>query len=491
MSRVILASKIFDTSGQILFGSLSGDCNPIHMDPVAARRTQAGKVVVHGIHAILWALDKLVEVGALTEKIVALKVQFTNFMHVGSQLDLRLLRQEGKSIQAELSVGGLRTALLIVTFGTRQPIEAFELPDNSPEFAPSGQPVNFGRLEDMVNLHGSMDILGPVDRIQQCFPYASSVIGSSRIAAIASLSTLVGMICPGLHSLFGGFAIQLGDNLHDQDRVGFQVSGTDDRFGLVQIRICGAGIGGSVQAILRSPPISQTPLVTIMDVVSPTEFAGSTTLIIGGSRGLGALTAKVLAAGGGKVIVTYATGRKDANALAAEIASQITTDCCDILQYNVNQKAAAQLNHQLKARVTHLYYFASGVIARQKGSLFEARLFDEFVRMYVNGFYDICDYLSEDRSQPITAFYPSSIFVENNPSNMVEYSMAKAAGEMLCSNMNRVSGGVYAVISRLPVLLTDQTATMLPIERGDPLKAMLPVIREVQSVRSAPRAGAT
>ena len=201
-------------------------------------------------------------------------------------------------------------------------MEEIELPDNAPEFVPASQPVNFGRLEDMAKLCGSMDIVGPADKIQQYFPYASSAIGSSRVTAIALLSTLVGMICPGLHSLFGGFAIDLVDNLRHQDRVGFRVSGTDDRFGTVRISICGGGIQGSVQAFLRSPPISQASLSAIMNIVAPTEFAGSTTLIIGGSRGLGALTAKILAAGGGKVIVTYATGQEDAEALAAEIGAK-------------------------------------------------------------------------------------------------------------------------------------------------------------------------
>ena len=105
MPSVTLASKTFDSNGQILFGGLTGDFNPIHMDPIAARRTQAGTVVVHGIHAILWALDKLVEIGTITEEIVSLKAQFTNFIYVGSQLDLKLLGRDEKSIRAELSIG--------------------------------------------------------------------------------------------------------------------------------------------------------------------------------------------------------------------------------------------------------------------------------------------------------------------------------------------------------------------------------------------------
>ena len=65
-----------------------------------------------------------------------------------------------------------------------------------------------------------------------------------------------------------------------------------------------------------------------MKIVGPTEFAGSTALIVGGSRGLGALTAKILAAGGGKVIITYATGRADAEDLTEEIRSQTANDIC-------------------------------------------------------------------------------------------------------------------------------------------------------------------
>ena len=64
--------------------------------------------------------------------------------------------------------------------------------------------------------------------------------------------------------------------------------------------------------------------------------------------------------------------------------------------------------------------------------------------------------------------------------------MAKMAGETLCLNMNRAGGRVHTVVSRLPPLLTDQTATVLPMERGDPLKVMLPVVREVQASRSDP-----
>ncbi len=46
--------------------------------------------------------------------------------------------------------------------------------------------------------------------------------------------------------------------------------------------------------------------------VSANEFTGAAALVVGGSRGLGELTAKLLAAGGGRVTITYAYGEGDA-----------------------------------------------------------------------------------------------------------------------------------------------------------------------------------
>jgi NADP-dependent 3-hydroxy acid dehydrogenase YdfG len=483
MPSVILACRIFASNDQVTFAGLTGDFNPLHLDPITARKTQAGTVVVHGIHAILWALDKLVELGGVAEEIVSLNVQFRNFIPVGKQVELILLSRDAKSTRLELRLGRLTAVTLVVAFGTRKRIKGIDPPEAAPRKSVTDKPANFARIEDIAKLSGWMDILDRTNEIQQRFSHACSAIGSDRVAAIALLSTLVGMICPGMHSLFGGFAVELVDESRNHDCIRFQVSATDERFRMVRMSVCGAGICGSVQAFLRWPPIAQASLTEIMSMVGPAEFAGSVALIIGGSRGLGALTAKILAAGGSKVILTYATGRADAAELTEEIRNQTASDMCQALQYNVHEEAAAQLKN-INAGVTHLYYFATSNITTQKESPFVMSLFDEFVQMYVKGFYDCCKYLGEYVSGTLTAFYPSSIFVESNPPNMVEYCMAKMAGEMLCANINRASGRVRVIVSRLPRLLTDQTATVLPLGMEDSLKSMLPEVRNVQSSRS-------
>ncbi len=58
----------------------------------------------------------------------------------------------------------------------------------------------------------------------------------------------------------------------------------------------------------RVPPVEQPTMRSLAGLVAPTEFAGCVALIVGGSRGLGELTAKLISSGGGRVIVTWQTG---------------------------------------------------------------------------------------------------------------------------------------------------------------------------------------
>jgi hypothetical protein len=480
MSGTALASRTFGSEDQVLFARLSGDFNPVHMDPVAARRTQAGAVVVHGMHAVLWSLDRLAAAGALRDGVAGMRVQFAKFIPTGTTVQLKLVRNDEKAIRAELELDGLTATILNLTPGKAGGSDGPALPADLPGIAATERPADLVRLEDALDRCGWLETGGPIPAMQARFPHASSAIGAGRVAGLALLSRLVGMVCPGLHSIFAGFTVDFVEKADARDGVGFSVAGTDARFRMIRMNVAGAGLRGSVQAFLRWPPVVQASLDDIIKVVAPAEFAGSTALIVGGSRGLGALTAKVIAAGGGKVVVTYAVGRSDAEQVAGEIGERFPRDACRVVQCDVRHDTAAQLGN-VGAGINQLYYFATATIAKQKAEAYVPGLFDDFKRVYVDGFYDCCRFLEEQGTRTVTAFYPSSIFVENAPPGMLEYSMAKAAGEVLCAHLNRSRSRVHAIVTRLPRLLTDQTATIPPVESADPLEVMLPVIRRVQS----------
>ncbi len=480
MSKVTLAHRTFGKDDQAAFARLSGDFNPVHMDPIAARRTQAGAVVVHGVHGALWALDKLAELGIVGGNICSLSVQFRKFAYLGDKVELRLLHRDEASVTAEIAAGALTMTTVSIKLGTSHEVEDIELDGKACMSVEHKGPTDFVRIEDLVQLSGCMNVADRSEQVAKQFPHAVAVIGRERTTAIALLSALVGMVCPGRHSLFAAFAVEFVDTPRARDIVSFHVRETDDRFRIVRMSVIGAGLRGTVQAFMRWPSVAQAAIGDIAKIVSTSEFAGSTALIVGGSRGLGALTAKIVAAGGGEVIVTYAKGREDAAELSEGIRAHVGRNVCQTVPYDAREDAASQLA-SLGRGVSHIYYFATTPIAKQKDGPFSAHVLDEFMEIYVKGFYDCCRFMAGQTSHRVTAFYPSSIFVENSPPAMIEYAMAKAAGEMLCENINHSPSRIRAIVSRLPRLLTDQTATVPPVAARDPLEVMLPIIRQVQA----------
>jgi NAD(P)-dependent dehydrogenase (short-subunit alcohol dehydrogenase family) len=214
----------------------------------------------------------------------------------------------------------------------------------------------------------------------------------------------------------------------------------------------------------------------IAEQVARDEFEDATALVVGGSRGLGELTAKVVAAGGGRVIVTYASGKADADRLAAEINDWGGN--CEVVAYDVRQDAHRQYE-TLKHAPTHLYYFATPTISRRKPGLCESERLAEFHEFYVHGFLRLIEAGMRRAPEGIAVFYPSSVFVQERPQGMTEYAMAKAAGEILCADIARNFKKVRMLTERLPRLSTDQTASLIPSSSVSSLSVMLPIVRRM------------
>lgn len=471
-----LAQRIFSFSDQKLFASISGDHNPIHVDPLAARRTSAGAPVVHGIHLLLWALDSLARAQPGLPPMSSLRVQFSRFVYLDESVDLVLTQQTPSRIRLSISANNVLRSKLTIDFGDTDrsspdwSLASLELIP----FSPAPLNPDFTQISALT---GRLSFVMTSQNAAANFPAATRWLGAQRIAALAASTHLVGMVCPGLHSIYSELSIQTCAESAPQNSLAFRVTEADPRFSSVQLAIAGGGLTGFVESSARTPPVSQATMESIAGLVTPTDFAGSLALIVGGSRGLGELTAKLVAAGGGRVVVTYQSGKEDAERVAQEIRSAGGT--CETLAYDARKPATEQLASLVDAP-THLYYFATPTIFRHQSEIFSSERLKEFLAFYVDGFWQLSEAL-RTRQPSLSIFYPSTVFVTERPAGMTEYAMAKTAGEALCAEINQSLSPTHVTAIRLPRLPTDQTASITAAETADPLQTMLPIIREVQS----------
>ena len=69
-------TRRFTLDDQMAFADLSGDHNPLHVDPIAARRLLFGAPAVHGIHGLLWGMDRWLRTGDETIGLRSVKATF-------------------------------------------------------------------------------------------------------------------------------------------------------------------------------------------------------------------------------------------------------------------------------------------------------------------------------------------------------------------------------------------------------------------------------
>lgn len=474
----VLAKRVFTPADQESFAELSGDRNPMHMDPLFARRTQPGAPVVHGIHLLLWALDSLAAALPPDDTIRSVQAKFAKFVYVGEAVDA-VLSGEGAKLRLSLRVGGAVRAQAVVQIGA--PMASPPLPVKDRPAVPKGPPLDRD-LDGLVGVSGVFALGSSVPASSTTFPSASARIGAERVAAIAGTSRVVGMLSPGLHSIYAEASFTMVKEVDWAPSLAFDVNDVDQRFRMIRMAVAGPELRGILKTFVRIPPVAQASMADLKGLVAPDEFAGTVALVIGGSRGLGELVAKLVASGGGHVVLTYRSGQADAEAVAESIrkgGGQAT-----VLRYDAGEDAEPQLDG-LSVVPTHAYYFATPTIYKPQPEMFSPERLRELIDIYVGGFWNLVRALRR-RHPSVSLCYPSTVFVEDRPEGMTEYAMAKAAGETLCTDINRTLAPTRVVIERLPRLPTDQTASVTAVETASPIEILLPIVREVQSGPNAP-----
>jgi hypothetical protein len=302
----------FSPGDQRAFARLSGDFNPIHVDPAAARLTAAGEPIVHGLHALLRTLDQHF---SRTSPPSTIDARFERPIIVGDTV--QAVRTSPTTVALTLD-GDLSLATISVERLRSSQDDVPGLAAGRRSKRSSVKPAVW-TLADIGDASGVVT-LNQSNAIARMFPRASRAFGVESIRALAAISRLVGMECPGRDSLLSALSLRV-DRTNAGKHLQWRVARVDRRFALVRIDVDGGGVNGIVDAFLRPSPVPLPSWASVAAAVRAEEFAGQRALIVGGSRGLGAATAQLIAAGGGAALATFSAGKTEASTLRARDSS--------------------------------------------------------------------------------------------------------------------------------------------------------------------------
>jgi NAD(P)-dependent dehydrogenase (short-subunit alcohol dehydrogenase family) len=245
--------------------------------------------------------------------------------------------------------------------------------------------------------------------------------------------------------------------------------------------VAAPGVKGQIKAFLRPKHHRQAAFTDVCRQVEPEEFSGQRALIVGGSRGLGEVTAKLLAAGGAAVILTYYHGEKDARRIVEEIVSHgAKADCLPLNVLEPSQGLPDRIANRINP--LYLYYFATPYIFGTAKGRFSPQRFKSFSEYYVTGFLRTVQALADPATGLQKVFYPSSAAIEQLPLDMGEYAAAKMAGEILCDFLKKAHPELAIHKPRLPRVATDQTVSLLPVNNQEPVPVLLGHLRYLRQL---------
>lgn len=461
---LFLSAKKFTLDDQFLFARLSGDFNPIHVDIIYSRRTLYGHCIVHGVNASMWAINALIKKIGIYPS--SYKCKFKKPIFLDESVSC-YWNDTNKKLTIATGDIEVTTISIVSSLITVDNINYDDLKFQH-RFDKSTDPINLSP-SDYLSVEKIQNWIpsGEIELAKSLFPFFCKYLGLYTVLEISTLSKIVGMQYPGLHSLFASFNIQL---FMPSDVRSFMITNFDARFNKVDLHAKGKLISASIEAFFRPQPTKSESLFNLSKLVHKNEFHKVRALIIGGSRGIGEVVAKLICAGGGSVTLTYHVGLSDAKNLSSEI--QAAGGNCNYIQYSI-QTHPEDIN--LPTSFNQIYYFASPKILAESSKINNEDLVSNYINYYVEGFDKICNYFSK-HSPSIYIYYPSTVYIDEPTNEFTAYINAKLLGEGICKEYN-FKKIIHVISNRLPRLPSDQNQGIIPEDLADIPDTIIPIIR--------------
>jgi hypothetical protein len=472
-----MTQRAFTSDDQLAFAKLSGDYNPLHMDPVLARRLLFGRQIVHGLHTLFWSLDYFFKNQTQRLELRTVKADFQAGLGLGQTVNCSYSTQNEHQVEIQLETEKKRIAWIHIAWN---PLGKHQ-PDTLPTKSQKPQNCRKRSIDEVPAAAGSISLYFDRELAAKLFPNLIRVLPPMQLAELLATTRLVGMECPGLHSIYSGLNLSFFSDSTTIPKLNYHVADCNKRLGLLLMDVEAPGLKGQLKAFFRPKPQRQAAFTEICREVESEEFSAQRALIVGGSRGLGEVTAKLLAAGGAEVIITYYHGEQDAQRIVEEVISHgANADC---LPLNVLEPSQGLLSRVAnRSKPLYLYYFATPFIFGAAKGKFSSQRFTTFSEYYVTGFLRTAEIVAALSAGLQKIFYPSSAAIEELPLDMGEYAAAKMAGEILCDFLQKANPGLTIHKPRLPRIATDQTVSLLPVRNQDPVPVLLTHLRYLRQM---------
>ena len=475
----MLDRHAFGDDDQDRFARLSGDWNPMHVDPVAARREMFGERVVHGLHGLLRALDAYLAARGGATTLRRVRARFKGPIPLGAPAETRLVDDGAERARLRIACGDrVATDLELGLAAAAGPRGGPTPPDAAGTGRSAPAPLAFGDLEGR---RGELPLALDREAARVAFPRVAAALSAATLAELLAVTRLVGMVCPGLRSILAGLEVEVAAEPGDARALAWEVVEVDPRFASVRIRIAGPTLSGVVDAFHRPEPQPQPAMA------GRRESGRAGRLPRHGAR-----RGRIARARRGdredprrgRRASHRHLPRRPRRRRARRGRDRRERPTRRVLPLDVAAPGdAAALLERDGVRPDSVYYFASPRIFVARGAAFDPSLFDSFAKCYVTDFAATVAACRRLQPGPLAVFYPSSVAIDERVKTLAEYAAAKAAGEDLCAHLARFDAKLRVVVRRLPRIATDQTLTLVPHPAADALLAMLDVVRATSGAR--------